>query len=176
MLIEPLKLPTIEIEGVDGEVLDYALNAQKAGWSVHVSRPKNNLPVELPAEQAEAWLRGHTWERVVMDTDRDLWWFDGKEFTNSVNLGCGKSLNQEYAPYRPLIPLTLGQLAEIEMLTKERDSAIGSQKAALVALEKEREESAELRVCNIRQAEAIDEIKIALENLTEWSRKESEKP
>jgi hypothetical protein len=148
---------------------------------IHDPKPVDSeLPEEMTAEQAEIWLRGHTLGRVAMDRDRDLWWFDGQEFTNSVNVGCGESLNQEYAPYRPLAPLTRGQLAEIERLTKRvnelvdcheqdkkliseartrlldatterddaraaRDSAIGSQKAALAALEQERQVSVGLR-------------------------------
>jgi hypothetical protein len=177
------------------------------------------LPAEMTAEQATEWLSGTG--IAVISSVGNLW-------------ERGTSLSRDYR-YTPLVPLTRGQLAEIERLKEAlanseatvaclvrdwkpladwahaqadhstgetcssvalgrinelevrlrdmtterddaraaRDSAIVSQKAALAALEREQKESAGLIVCNVRQAEAIDDIRIALENLAEWAGKES---
>jgi hypothetical protein len=150
-----------------------------------VPSPQTDIdpPAEMDAERAEAWLETDP-SRVVVDRAGDTWRFNGKHCV-CVRTGAG-NFADHFGPFRPLVPRTRGQLAEIKRLTKrvnelvdyrEQDkrllaSAIGSRNAALAALEQERKESAGLRVCNIRQSEAIDEIRIALENLAEWSEKE----
>jgi hypothetical protein len=114
--------------------------AQTTQWR-RIPDPKtvdSELPVEMAAERAEAWLGT-----------------PGHYAVNCKGGGIGHGDSPfplRYPPYTPLVPLTRGQLAEIERLTealgafeveldatrKERDSALGSQKAALAALEQER--------------------------------------
>ena len=130
----------------------------------HVQSPQSDPdpPAEMDAERATEWLLGGD-NRAVLTSAGGSW------TSAEVKSGAVGPIKQ-YDPHTPLVPLARGQLAEIEMLTKERDSALGSQKAALAALEQERKENAGLRVCNIRQGEAIDEIKNTIESLMEWYR------
>jgi len=139
-----------------------------------IPAPAADSPTEMDAEQATEWLK--TPGRAVFS------------IKTGVFYGSGASLAGDFH-FRPFAPLTRGQLAEIERLkealnaesrlnlkiglelnaTKEQlESALGSQKAALAALEQERNENARLvhKVnalvrCHEKTKSAIREYEIA---------------
>jgi hypothetical protein len=176
-LIEALKEP------VQWEAFDYFTGARGGwespqvwqGWTVYklanaefrrIPAPpvESGLPAEMNAERATEWLEADK-SRVVADRVGDTWHFNGKHCV-CARTGAGIFANH-FGPFRPLAPLTRGQLAEIERLTKELSgsrelaapeqarinsmlranleassreirSTLGSRDAALAALEQER--------------------------------------
>jgi hypothetical protein len=121
---------------------------ESARWR-RIPDPKpvdSELPAEMTADQATEWTRLNKKHSVIYTDSkgkRSIWWLTGAE--------------DEFLPtegtYTPLVPLTRGQLeriteleAQLRGMTVERDSAIGSQKAALAALEQERGKTKALRL------------------------------
>jgi hypothetical protein len=112
------------------------------------SAPAIDPPAEMDAERSTGWLLENP-RRRVLDRNNVVWCAD--------NTG---KLPNTAEPYTPLVPLTRGQLAEIEQrdikfdelglevagLKSELRTALGSQKAALAALEQERKQNKTLRL------------------------------
>lgn len=124
-------------------------------------QPAQPEAVTMTAAAAMEWLRGDRSRRVV-DRQGDVWWYIVPRSMYTFD-GDNRHLNlsTSYAPYTPLLPATRSQVVlEREItdsraaskglekacdgLRQELTSALGSQKAAVAALEVERAENKRL--------------------------------